>query len=119
MGSGSEFNCAARVGSGQTISGTGRVRASCRPLIHARKPEKNTKEGKVSLRSTDRFDEALGAIRQAGDVNFGVQFVVDGTEEPLWTADAHDGFFTDLHTDASHPLLHRDLQTRTAHQRDF
>ncbi len=37
-GSGSKFNCAARVGSGQTISGTGRVRASvlspCRPLIH-------------------------------------------------------------------------------------
>ncbi len=36
-GSGSKFNCAARVGSGQTISGTGRVRASvlspCRPLI--------------------------------------------------------------------------------------
>ncbi len=35
-GSGSKFNCAARVGSGQTISGTGRVRASvlspCRPL---------------------------------------------------------------------------------------
>ncbi len=34
-GSGSKFNCAARVGSGQTISGTGRVRASvlspCRP----------------------------------------------------------------------------------------
>ncbi len=27
-GSGSKFNCAARVGSGQTISGTGRVRAS-------------------------------------------------------------------------------------------
>ncbi len=36
-GSGSKFNCAARVGSGQTISGTGRVRASvlspCRPLV--------------------------------------------------------------------------------------
>ncbi len=41
-GSGSKFNCAARVGSGrvgsgQTISGTGRVRASvlspCRPLL--------------------------------------------------------------------------------------
>ncbi len=36
-GSGSKFNCAARVGSGQTISGTGRVRASvlspCRTLI--------------------------------------------------------------------------------------
>ncbi len=36
-GSGFKFNCAARVGSGQTISGTGRVRASvlspCRPLI--------------------------------------------------------------------------------------
>ncbi len=35
-GSGSKFNRAARVGSGQTISGTGRVRASvlspCRPL---------------------------------------------------------------------------------------
>ncbi len=35
-GSGSKFNCAARVGSGQTISGTGRDRASvlspCRPL---------------------------------------------------------------------------------------
>ncbi len=35
-GSGSKFNCAARIGSGQTISGTGRVRASvlspCRPL---------------------------------------------------------------------------------------
>ncbi len=35
-GSGSKFNCAARVGSGQTISGTGRVQASvlspCRPL---------------------------------------------------------------------------------------
>ncbi len=35
-GSGSKLNCAARVGSGQTISGTGRVRASvlspCRPL---------------------------------------------------------------------------------------
>ncbi len=27
-GSASKFNCAARVGSGQTISGTGRVRAS-------------------------------------------------------------------------------------------
>ncbi len=39
-GSGFKFNCAARVGSGQTISGTGRVRASvlspCRPLVHAR-----------------------------------------------------------------------------------
>ncbi len=39
-GSGSKFNCAARVGSGQTISGTGRVRASvlspCRPLHRAR-----------------------------------------------------------------------------------
>ncbi len=39
-GSGSKFNCAARVGSGQTISGTGRVRASvlslCRPLVHSR-----------------------------------------------------------------------------------
>ncbi len=43
-GSGSKFNCAARVGSvrvglGQTISGTGRVRASvlspCRPLLWA------------------------------------------------------------------------------------
>ncbi len=43
-GSGSKFNCAARVGSGrvgsgQTISGTGRVRASvlspCRPLINS------------------------------------------------------------------------------------
>ncbi len=38
-GSGSKFNCAARVGSGQTISGTGRVRASvlspCRPLAAA------------------------------------------------------------------------------------
>ncbi len=40
-GSGSKFNCAARVGSGsgQTISGTGRVRASvlspCRPLVCA------------------------------------------------------------------------------------
>ncbi len=38
-GLGSKFNCAARVGSGQTISGTGRVRASvlspCRPL-HSR-----------------------------------------------------------------------------------
>ncbi len=37
-GSGSKFNCAARVGSGQTISGTGRVRASvlspCRTLVH-------------------------------------------------------------------------------------
>ncbi len=37
-GSGSKLNCAARVGSGQTISGTGRVRASvlspCRPLMH-------------------------------------------------------------------------------------
>ncbi len=40
-GSGSKFNCAAgsgRVGSGQTISGTGRVRASvlspCRTLIY-------------------------------------------------------------------------------------
>ncbi len=36
-GSGSKFNRAARVGSGQTISGTGRVRASvlspCRPLL--------------------------------------------------------------------------------------
>ncbi len=36
-GSGSKFNCAARLGSGQTISGTGRVRASvlspCRPLV--------------------------------------------------------------------------------------
>ncbi len=36
-GSGSKFNCAARVGSGQTISGTGRVRASvlspCRALV--------------------------------------------------------------------------------------
>ncbi len=39
-GSGSKFNCAARVGSGQTISGTGRVRASvlspCRPLPQGR-----------------------------------------------------------------------------------
>ncbi len=39
-GSGSKFNCAARVGSGQTISGTGRVRASvlspCRPLRRSR-----------------------------------------------------------------------------------
>ncbi len=39
-GSGSKFNCAARVGSGQTISGTGRVRASvlspCRPLHQTR-----------------------------------------------------------------------------------
>ncbi len=38
-GSGSKFNCAARVGSGQTISGTGRVRASvlspCRLLGHS------------------------------------------------------------------------------------
>ncbi len=38
--SGSKFNCAARVGSGQTISGTGRVRASvlspCRPLVWIR-----------------------------------------------------------------------------------
>ncbi len=38
-GSGSKFNCAARVGSGQTISGTGRVRASvlspCRPLNYS------------------------------------------------------------------------------------
>ncbi len=42
-GSGSKFNCAARVGSGrvgsgQTISGTGQVRASvlspCRPLLY-------------------------------------------------------------------------------------
>ncbi len=36
-GSGSKFNCAGRVGSGQTISGTGRVRAlvlsPCRPLV--------------------------------------------------------------------------------------
>ncbi len=36
-GSASKFNCAARVGLGQTISGTGRVRASvlspCRPLV--------------------------------------------------------------------------------------
>ncbi len=36
-GSGSKFNCAARVGSGRTISGTGRVRASvlspCRPVV--------------------------------------------------------------------------------------
>ncbi len=31
-GSGSKFNCAARVGSGQTISGTGRVRASVEPV---------------------------------------------------------------------------------------
>ncbi len=40
-GSGSKFNCAARVGSGQTISGTGRVRASvlslCRPLMRTQK----------------------------------------------------------------------------------
>ncbi len=39
-GSGSKFNRAARVGSGQTISGTGRIRASvlspCRPLITIR-----------------------------------------------------------------------------------
>ncbi len=39
-GSGSKFNCAARVGLGQTISGTGRVRASvlssCRPLRRAK-----------------------------------------------------------------------------------
>ncbi len=38
-GSGSKFNCAARVGSGQTISGTGRARASvlspCRTLVQA------------------------------------------------------------------------------------
>ncbi len=36
LSSGSKLNCAAQVGSGQTISGTGRVRASvlspCRPL---------------------------------------------------------------------------------------
>ncbi len=43
-GSGSKFNCAARIGSGQTISGTGRVRASvlspCRPLsVHARQTD--------------------------------------------------------------------------------
>ncbi len=42
-GSGSKFNCAARVGSGQTISGTGRVRASvlspCRPLAETPRPE--------------------------------------------------------------------------------
>ncbi len=41
-GSGSKLNCAARVGSGQTISGTGRVRASvlspCRPLRGGRGP---------------------------------------------------------------------------------
>ncbi len=39
-GSGSKFNCAARVGSGQMISGTGRVRASvlspCRALMHTK-----------------------------------------------------------------------------------
>ncbi len=46
-GSGSKFNCAARVGSGQTISGTGRVRASvlspCRPLLgmHPTRPAYN------------------------------------------------------------------------------
>ncbi len=38
-GSGSKFNCAARVGSGQTVSGTGRVRASvlspCRALMRS------------------------------------------------------------------------------------
>ncbi len=42
-GSGSKFNRAARVGSGQTISGTGRVRASvlspCRPLPDIHLPE--------------------------------------------------------------------------------
>ncbi len=41
-GSGSKFNCAARVGSVQTISGTGRVRASvlspCRPLSPGKTP---------------------------------------------------------------------------------
>ncbi len=31
-GSGSKCNCAARVGSGQTVSGTGRVRASVEPV---------------------------------------------------------------------------------------
>ncbi len=45
-GSGSKFNCAARVGSGQTISGTGRVRASvlspCRPLKQIQRDAENS-----------------------------------------------------------------------------
>ncbi len=48
-GSGSKFNCAARVGLGQTISGTGRVRASvlspCRPLIKSHHAQTSSWKG--------------------------------------------------------------------------
>lgn len=63
--------------------------------------------------NTCRFDEALVAIGQTGDVNLRLQFVFDGCEETLRAVDAHDGLFTDLHTDTSHQLLHRDLQNHT------
>ncbi len=52
-GSGSKFNRAARVGLGQTISGTGRVRASvlspCRPLKHTTLQGQNGLPGHCSV----------------------------------------------------------------------
>ncbi len=76
-GSGSKFNCAARVGSGwvglgQTISGTGRVRASvlspCRPLVttldctQAKVKRKCTRSSEWSLKLISHLIAMLGYL---------------------------------------------------------
>ncbi len=77
-GSGSKFNRAGRVGLGQTISGTGRVRASvlspCRPLLTAYHCSTEARLGGVQFPPS--FDSRL-VLRQSRSTRLEVSFDVD------------------------------------------